>query len=463
MVVMSHLAKIYLSIFAASTLSLFAQNERAADFIKGKSFNLTNRPDVPNGSWCWFEGERTVVDTKHPDGPLLLASTVSFAPGAKGPEAGDVDVLWRNLKTGEQGAFELHDRLQQDDHNSAALWIRPDGRYVAMYSKHHADQFSRYRISEPHDPNKWSEERVLTPFEKSLVTYSNLYGLGKGKDAILLNFRRAFNFNPNIWISPDLGENWERVGLLLREGNDGRVRPYVRYFGDGEQVHLVTTDGHPRDVNTSLWHGTVSRNPSGKLQLSSSTGEVLDPDLSDDNVASPKQLTLIIAPGEVVGGVKVDHAWPCDLALSPSGNPQAIFSVRVENSSEDHRFIYAHFDGRAWHKELLAAAGSYLYKRENDYTGLGAIHPRKFGELVIATPIDPRTGEKTQFQEIYRGKRSEKGMWSWDALTENSSMQNLRPEIPDWDSKQTVVLWLRGKYNTYTDQDMKAYGTLLNW
>ncbi len=455
--------KATLAALVVSTALAGAQDAKSTNHIAGKSFNLTNTESAHNGSWCWFEGERAVVDSENPDGPLLLAGTVSFTPGAKGPEAGDIDLLWRNLKTGEQGTFELHDRLAQDDHNSPALWIRPDGRYIAMYAKHGSDPYSRYRISEAHDPTSWSDEKTIKT-GKAGITYSNLYAVGGEKNPTLLNFRRGYNVNPNVCLSEDSGETWKRIGLLVKEGKKGRTRPYVRYIGDGgHQVHLVLTDGHPRDVNTGLWHAEVSLGDSGKLQLSSSTDDVIDSDLSDDDPRSPADLTQILAPGTVLDGVKVDHAWPCDLSLSPAGNPQALMTVRVEKSQEDHRFVYAIFDGQKWHNELLAKAGSYLYKKEGDYTGLGAVHPHKAGHVVISTPVDPRNGEKTDFYEIYTGTRGEGGQWTWKALTENSTMQNLRPEIPAWDSAKTLVLWGRGDFQTYLAQDLKMHGTLLDW
>jgi len=39
--------------------------------------------------------------------------------------------------------------LEQDDHDAPAFLVRPDGLYLAMYSKHAAEREMYYRISEP--------------------------------------------------------------------------------------------------------------------------------------------------------------------------------------------------------------------------------------------------------------------------------------------------------------------------
>jgi hypothetical protein len=43
---------------------------------------------------------------------------------------------------------ELHHALEADDHDSPALLVRPDGRLLALYAKHNAENLIYYRISE---------------------------------------------------------------------------------------------------------------------------------------------------------------------------------------------------------------------------------------------------------------------------------------------------------------------------
>jgi WD40 repeat protein len=89
----------------------------------------------PDTSWCWFQDERAIID----NGQLLWAGVSS---------QGDVTVTAYQLTTGETAVYVLHARLQANDHAVPALMVLPDGRYLASYSKHGSDPFTRWRSSE---------------------------------------------------------------------------------------------------------------------------------------------------------------------------------------------------------------------------------------------------------------------------------------------------------------------------
>ncbi|GAB4108160.1 MAG: hypothetical protein Kow00105_14360 [Phycisphaeraceae bacterium] len=60
-----------------------------------QTITFTGVPGAPNGAWCWYQDERVVVDTRHPDGPMLLLGTVSFSktdPAEHGDSGLHVDI-----------------------------------------------------------------------------------------------------------------------------------------------------------------------------------------------------------------------------------------------------------------------------------------------------------------------------------------------------------------------------------
>jgi hypothetical protein len=124
--------------------------------------------------------ERIVIDG---DGRKILASSVADASGTGGAARnGDVDVAAYDLASGKIQHFVLHDNLQADDHNAAALLVRPDGRYLAVYTNRNSEKFSDYRVStNPHDASDWQPEAVFdwgtTPASDFNVTYSNFFYL----------------------------------------------------------------------------------------------------------------------------------------------------------------------------------------------------------------------------------------------------------------------------------------------
>lgn len=436
------------------SLCIATNSAWAVNNVGGKLVTLSDTPTSPNGAWSWFEDERAIIDDSDPNNTLLLVSSVSAGGGSEG---GDVDLLWLNVDTGVKGEFELHNQLQQDDHNSAALWIRPDGRYVAAYGRHGGDDFMRWRIStNPGDPASWSASQSLdvSPGSGANATYNNLHYLpaDNGGAGRLYNFTRTINFDPNVVTSDDLGQTWQYRGKLLTQGGSS-TRPYMRYFSDGDRIHLIGTEGHPRnEPNNSIYHGYIQDGV-----LYNSTGSVVDGNLFDAAGQSPTQLTSIFQSGTVVDGTTMQRGWTIDVSIDSEGDPVAVFTMRAEDNDEDHRFFYGAFKNGNWNVNQVAKAGGFLYAPENDYTGLVSIDPDDASTLYVSTPIDPRTDTQMSHYEIFRGQTTDGGEnWEWAPITFNSTVDNLRPLVPEWNSSETALVWMRGTYNTFTSWDTEV-------
>jgi hypothetical protein len=131
-----------------------------------------------DGGWCWFQDERALVS----DGTLVIGSV---AAGVHDPtRRGNIEVVTYDLLSGRKRLTVLHPRLsdrqnsQYDDHNAPAFLARPDGRILAVYSKHGPENRLYYRISaEPGNPANWQAERTFIPSASSRITYSNLVWL----------------------------------------------------------------------------------------------------------------------------------------------------------------------------------------------------------------------------------------------------------------------------------------------
>lgn len=449
---------ILLLFFLSSTTPSAAQN----DIFGGTLFTLSNTATAPDGAWSWFEDERAIVDTNYAGGPLLMVSSVSAGSGAG--EVGDVDLLYRNLSTGVQGEFEFSNQLERDDHNSAALHILPDGRYLASYSGHNLDQITRWRVStNPHDPTSWGPEETLS--NGANTTYNNVYYLPEddGGAGRLYNFTRHLNFDPNVQTWNSTTEDWVNRGKLLTEGGGGD-RPYLRYATDGKKIHFIATERHPRDFNNSIYHGYVQDG-----QLFDTNGNVLDANIFNSSGVSPSSLTQIFAGGSVVDGSTMTRSWTISMEVDNTGNPVAIFSARADDPTpndglagfDDHRFFYARHDGVDWQVNEMAKAGSALYPRESDYTGLVSIDPHNPNVVYMSSEVDPITGNATTtgMYELYKGVTSDfGGTWNWTPITANSTMDNLRPLVPKWNGENTAVVWMRGNYTTFEDWDTEVVG-----
>lgn len=399
-----------------------------------------------NGAWCWFQDERALID---PVANVLLVGSVAAPEGPGGAErAGNIEVAALDLRTGAVNVTVLHERLEADDHNNPALFIRPDGRYLAMYTRHKTDNFTRWRISvNPHDANSWGEELTFDwtePTGGRGVTYSNLHYLAE--EGVLYCFARAVNDDPSILVSDDHGETFRYAGKLFTRPKIGYVNGYSRYSSNGaDRIDVITTDHHPRDYNNSIYHGFIS---GGRLHRSD--GAVVDSAVLDPQAPSQVDLTTILAAGVEVAGEPMTHAWTTDIRRGPGGQLAALLTARAndvpENSNfADHRFFYAKFDGGSWQLHHLAKAGAALLPHEQDYTGLGSIDPNDLDCVYISAPIDPRTGEALAHHEIFRGRTADGGAsWAWEAVTSDSDVDNLRPIVVPGDPARHVVTWFRG-------------------
>ncbi|APR82223.1 Hypothetical protein A7982_07572 [Minicystis rosea] len=415
-----------------------------------------------NGGWCWYQDERVIFDPRA--GALLIGSVASAkGPGGK-TRGGDVDLVSYDVDTGEKTRVTL-DHIGRDDHNAPALLLRQDGRYLAMYTNHNRDRLSRYRISSaPHYAEGWGPKltfdwraEIGSNFN---TTYSNLFYLSA--EGRTYDFARADGRSPNMLVSDDDGETWRHAGRLTESKNLGYVNGYFKYASLGvDRIDFIATEHHPRDYDTSVYHGYLQ---GGKLHRSD--GTVIDEDAFDGDAPVPSAFTPVLTAGATIGGETLTHAWIAALRIDAKGQPHAILTARANDAPEntnfdDHRFVYARFDGADWHVHPLAQAGAALYDDEEDYTGLGALDPHDAGRLYISTAIDPRNGVTTKKHEIYRGETTDDGAtWEWTAITESSDVDNLRPVVPAWDGKRTALLWLRGTYFSMNSYELAVVGII---
>ncbi len=401
-----------------------------------------------NGSWCWFQDERAIIHNNQ-----LIIGSVADRYGKNGEAVdGNIDVTTYDLETNTNlGTFVLFEKSDADDHNAPAFLTLPNGRFLSVYAQHNDDSLIRCRVSKENSSLEWEAEQTIIGTDK--VTYSNAYFLqsennGKGR---IYDFYRGKDRSPHYIYSDDLGKSWQTgYKMLWFEEN----WPYVRYNSDGKtKIHFISSESHPRFWDNSIYHGYFEN---GKV--CNSAGNLIG-DLKDGPV-HPTKLTKIFQ------GNSVNNAWTVDIQLDENEMPYIAYSVRKNIDHFSYR--YARWDGNLWNDYFLAYAGRALYEKEFHYTGLLALDPDNTDIVYISTDAHPVTEaplissvDNERHYEIFRGTTTNSGQtWSWEAITQNSIHDNLRPIMPKGNEKFKVLLWLKGSIKSYMDYNFDVVGII---
>jgi hypothetical protein len=414
-----------------------------------------------NGSWCWYQDERALVDKAR--GKLIIGSVASAAGAGGAARDGNVEAVIYDLHTGARQISvlttgEAH-RFGCDDHDAPAFLLRPDGKYLAFYAGHNKDHFSYYRIYAgdawgPESAFDWNSRPGGADFP---TTYSNPHYLpGEGR---LYNFSRGTGHgSQNIMLSTNLGDTWSYAGLMTTNAGVGYVNGYFRYHDDGQRIDFICTEFHPRDFNTSIYHGYISNG-----HAFNSAGTVVNSNIFSQSPVAPQSFTPVFLAGSVLPpGQTNSHCWNMDVRRFPDGSISALVSARVNDppgqrsEDPDHAFIFCRYDGRSWAATYLCNAGKKLFRSEQDYTGLGALSPDDPTVIYISTPFDPRDNATfLGVHEIFKGVTADRGAtFAWTPVTQHSTRDNLRPIVPAWDKNHTALLWWRG--TSFTSQRFDA-------
>jgi hypothetical protein len=402
-----------------------------------------------NGAWCWYQDERAVIDKTN--NKIVISSNRT----SNGHDYVDI----YDISAGTTQNYDLG-YIGSDDHDTPGLLIRPDGKYLAMFAKHNADKITHYRIF---DGNSWSADKTFDwntqPGGADFnTTYSNVYYLS-AEDRIYDLSRGNGHGGQNFLVSTNQRDTWSYGGFLTTNGNVGYVNGYFKYCSNGvDRIDFVCTEYHPRDYNTSIYHGYIKNGQTFK-----SDGTLVDSYIFDKNPSTPQDYTPVFQANTELNGITMTHCWNTDVQRYSDGTIATIVTARTNNDSNNptHAFIYCRYDGSNWKATYLGNAGLKLYSSEQDYTGLAAMHPNTPDIIYISTTYDPRDNIFLTKHEIFKGVTRDSGStWEWTPITQNSTVDNLRPIVPEWENYKTALIWFRGNYYSAQNIDAEIVGII---
>lgn len=371
------------------------------------------------GAWCWFQDPRAV----YYNGNTYFGATNHL---------GDAMVYAYNHATNGYSSFSLHDALQIDDHDAPAFLIRAsDQKILAFYSLHNGTNM-RYRISSnAEDISAWAAEQTVAV--GGVNTYANPIQLtGETNSPIYLFCRGSHtggdqsNGAAERYVkSTDGGSTWGSSVEVYYIGSDASAA-YAKLAPNGNaRIDFAVTDGHPNDVNSSIYHFYYE----GDKYYTTDGSEIVSLPVT------PASASLVYDGSTIPG-------WIWDIAIDGDGNPIIVYDKIV--SSSDHRYRYARWNGSAWVDNEICAAGGQLGGAADVYYAGGVYLDHAEPTIVYAS-----RQVSGQF-EIYKYVTANGGTsFTETALTANSPQPQVRPIVPRGSTAPLKVMWYRGIYGDY--------------
>jgi hypothetical protein len=425
-----------------------------------------------NGGWTWYNDERVVVDAVA--GKIVVSSAESDA--ANQTANPNIDVVIYDLAT-KQGSKKTLGKLSySDDHNNGGIVVTAPGEYFVAYAHHNKEcntYWSKYAGGSwgTTVTRGWAEQGCpwvdSSTNSTSYVTYNNLWKLSS--ENTIYNLVRSVETSPTFLYSEDDGLTWKFGGRLTASKQVGYNAGYYKYWGNGvDRIDFFATESHPRDSDTSLYHGYIK----GKKVYDSFDKEI-DGNLFDAEAKTIQEFTPVFRAGTALGGATLHRLWNFDVARYADGTIGVLWQGRENECSDKnncnpgHHLAYSRFDGKAWKSTRLVKGGRTLYRNrtdwwEEDYLGGGALDPDDPHVIYLSTNVDPRD-DKTEYpvNEIWKGVTCDDGAtFTWVPMTMSSEHENLRPVVPKWDANNYALLWFRGNYQTAQMYDAEVVGII---
>lgn len=379
------------------------------------------------GAWCWFADPRAIH--------FVGAHRRTYVGWID--REGSIQVLSHDHDSGEELVRRLRRRLQVDDHDNPALLVRPDGHLLAFYSKHNGRAMLYRRSTRPEDVSEWGPERRLPDNTAGTrgFTYPNPVQLAAEDHRIYL-FWRGANWNP-AYATRESGSatSWSDARTMIRVRDE---RPYLKVVSDEVAViHFAFTDGHPRNVETGIYHAVYR---DGQFRRSDGTPIAA----LGGRPFSPAQATRVYDPRP-----SRVRAWIHDIALDGTGAPLMVYAAL--HADDDHRYVYARWDGSGWVTHPIVNAGGTIAGdgAEVHYSGGIAFDHDDPRRVLLSREIGGV--HEVELWETPDGGAS----WQHTPVTSDSPLPNVRPIAARGRTDDVLaVLWMRGRYTNYRD-----YGT----
>jgi hypothetical protein len=370
------------------------------------------------GSWSWFGDPRAVQ--------VGGATFVGWIDWSGRVTVGELD-----RRSGATRAVIVA-RVYHDDHSDPSIVVEPDGRLTVFWSGHKGAHMYYRTTVNPGDIATWTPVETLQQSIRGPdgFTYPNPVLLPAEANRLYL-FWRGADYSADFATRTPTGQ-WSATRELIRSPGQ---RPYVKVADNGSNlIALAFTNGHPRDVLTSVYyaayrHGSLWR-PGGTWITRIDWGPI-----------APREASLVYDAAKT----RVP-AWVWDVAIGRDGRPVIVYATFPPHAQ--HVYWYARFNGRRWVSHELTRAGGSISP--------GTIEQQYSGGVVLDHG-NPSTVYLSR--QVHHGWQIERwatpdggSHWRRSIAVPAGGTDNVRPVVPrGYTGGPIGLLWLRGVYGTYTN------------
>ena len=172
--------------------------------------------------------------------------------------------------------------------------------------------------------------------------------------------------------------------------------------------------------------------------------------------------------------IPTGRAWNWEIAYQTNGAPGCVFTVQRDNvtgTTERHQTTASITITPAGPAPIGRSASSPTPAarsiRRKTITPAASASIRRIRTVIYISSNAVRPFDLTTISnvpvaahyELYRGTTADAGLsFSWRALTTNSTADNLRPVRAAASPWEARLLWLRGKYPSYTSFETAVVG-----
>lgn len=391
-----------------------------------------------DGIWTWFTDPRARVG-----GGYLYTMAVDSAGTCRIHKTSLLDSTTTSANLSSVA-------LEDDDHNNGSINFLPDGRLLAFYGKHNDTTF-RYKVSDSAgDISAWSAEQARGSGQGP-YSYPNAFQFDNaGTERWFLFYRQgggggaapSLSYRTCDDITTFPAATWSSESDVYFMTGD---TPYWKLAHDGaNRLHVVCTDLHPVQGQSSLYHFYIECDGAGVLHYYTSAGvEITSPPF----VAS--EFTQIYDGSTT-------KCWVSDAIVDSDGHPRVLWMRYPGNDGSAIEYWHARWDGSAWVTAKITDDGAGLYSPEVYYHGGMAFDTANPSNVYLSAPI-------SGVRQIQEWRTSDSGAtWAQHrVITSGGTAGNPlrgRPFSPYGHDGRLSVIWWEGAYTTFTNFSTSVRG-----